>query len=330
MRGLRTVLVEQNDLGSGTSSRSSRLVHGGLRYLETGDLRLVLEANQERRVLLRIAPHLVWPLPFLFPVHRGDRVSLWRLGAGMWLYDLLALFRNVRTHRMLGKRARARGGADAAGARPGRRRPVLRCPVRRRATGARHGALRHPPRRAGGELHRASSALERTAGRVVGAQVEDRLTGERAVIRANVVVNATGPWADRVRTLEDAGAAPLLQPTKGIHVVVDRSRHRPPRGHHLHQPDRRPGALHPALGRSLLHRHHRHRDHRAAGPARHLRRRDRLPAPLGQRPLSQRAAGPRGRARHLGRAPSAARRSRTGAPRRAARASTRSSRARAG
>ncbi|MBA3556156.1 MAG: FAD-dependent oxidoreductase, partial [Gemmatimonadales bacterium] len=105
MRGLRTVLVEQNDLGSGTSSRSSRLVHGGLRYLETGELRLVLEANRERRVLLRIAPHLVWPLPFIFPVHRGDRVTLPRLAAGMWLYDLLALFRNVRTHRMLGKRA---------------------------------------------------------------------------------------------------------------------------------------------------------------------------------------------------------------------------------
>jgi len=105
MRGLRTVLVEQQDFAGGTSSRSSRLVHGGLRYLETGDLKLVLEANRERRVLLRIAPHLVWPLPFVFPLHRGDRISLWRLAAGMWLYDALALFRNVRTHRMLGKRA---------------------------------------------------------------------------------------------------------------------------------------------------------------------------------------------------------------------------------
>jgi len=68
MRGLRTVLVDQHDFGSGTSSRSSRLVHGGLRYLETGDLRLVLEANRERRILLRIAPHLVWPLAFVFYV----------------------------------------------------------------------------------------------------------------------------------------------------------------------------------------------------------------------------------------------------------------------
>src|SRR5688572_4670362 len=79
MRGLRTVLVEQGDLGAGTSSRSSRLIHGGLRYLEQGRLRLVLEANRERRVLLRLAPHLVRPLPFVFPLHQGDRVPLWRL-----------------------------------------------------------------------------------------------------------------------------------------------------------------------------------------------------------------------------------------------------------
>jgi glycerol-3-phosphate dehydrogenase len=105
MRGLRTILVEQNDLGSGTSSRSSRLIHGGLRYLEQGEFGLVLEANRERRVLQRIAPHLVWPLPFVFPVHRGDRISLWQLAAGMMLYDILALFRNVRAHRLLGKRA---------------------------------------------------------------------------------------------------------------------------------------------------------------------------------------------------------------------------------
>ncbi|HXS24084.1 MAG TPA: FAD-dependent oxidoreductase, partial [Gemmatimonadales bacterium] len=105
MRGLRTVLVEQADLASGTSSRSSRLIHGGLRYLEQGHLRLVWEANRERRVLLGIAPHLVRPLPFVFPLHRGDRIPLWRLAAGMWAYDLLALFRNVAAHRMLGKRA---------------------------------------------------------------------------------------------------------------------------------------------------------------------------------------------------------------------------------
>ena len=223
MRGFRTVLVEQNDLGSGTSSRSSRLVHGGLRYLETGDLRLVLEANQERRVLLRIAPHLVWPLPFVFPVHRGDRVSLWRLAAGMWLYDLLAMFRNVRTHRMLGKRAmlEAEPMLRERGLVGGARFYDAQCDDARLVLATARSAIHHGALVAN---YLAVLALERTAGRVVGAQVEDRITGERGVIRASVVVNATGPWADRVRLLEDAGAAPLLRPTKGIHVVVERSR----------------------------------------------------------------------------------------------------------
>ncbi|MBA2458784.1 MAG: glycerol-3-phosphate dehydrogenase/oxidase [Gemmatimonadales bacterium] len=223
MRGLRTVLVEQNDLGSGTSSRSSRLVHGGLRYLETGELRLVLEANRERRVLLRIAPHLVWPLRFIFPVHRGDRVSLPRLAAGMWLYDLLALFRNVRTHRMLGKRAvlEAEPMLRERGLLGGARFYDAQCDDARLVLATARSAMHHGALVAN---YVRVVALERTAGRVVGAQIEDRLTGERAAIRASVVVNATGPWADRVRTLEDAGAAPLLRPTKGVHVVVDRSR----------------------------------------------------------------------------------------------------------
>jgi len=223
MRGLRTVLVEQHDLGSGTSSRSSRLVHGGLRYLETGDLRLVLEANRERRVLLRIAPHLVWPLAFVFPLHRGDRVSLPRLAAAMWLYDSLALFRNVRAHRMLGKRSllEAEPMVRERGLLGGARFYDAQCDDARLVLATARSAIHHGALVAN---YVAVQALERTAGRVVGAQVEDQLTGETAVIRASVVVNATGPWADRVRRLEDAGAAPLLQTTKGIHIVVDRAR----------------------------------------------------------------------------------------------------------
>ncbi len=223
MRGLRVVLVEQNDLGSGTSSRSSRLVHGGLRYLETGDLRLVLEANRERRILLRIAPHLVRPLAFVFPVHRGDRLSLWRLNAGMWLYDLLALFRNVRMHRMLGKRAvlELEPMLRERGLRGGARFYDAQCDDARLVLATARSAIQYGALVA---TYTAVRSLERTAGRVVGAEVEDRLTGERAAIRASVVVNATGPWADRIRALEDAGVSPLLRPTKGVHILVDRSR----------------------------------------------------------------------------------------------------------
>jgi glycerol-3-phosphate dehydrogenase len=223
MRGLRTVLVEQQDFGSGTSSRSSRLVHGGLRYLETGDLRLVLEANRERRILLRIAPHLVWPLPFVFPLHRGDRIRFWQLAAGMWLYDALALFRNVRTHRMLGKRAllEAEPMLRERGLLGGARFYDAQCDDARLTLATVRSAVHHGALVAN---YTAVRALERTAGRVVGAQLLDQLSGASVTLRASVVVNATGPWADRVRGLEDSGAAPLLHPTKGVHIVVDRSR----------------------------------------------------------------------------------------------------------
>lgn len=223
MRGIGTVLLEQHDLASGTSSKSSRLVHGGLRYLEQGNLRLVFEANRERRTLLAIAPHLVRALPFVFPLHRGGRVPLWRLAAGMWLYDALALFRNVRRHRMLGKRAlldaeptlRERGllgGALYYDAQCDDARLVLataRSAILRGARVANYVAVR---------------ALTIEGGRIAGVEVEERLTGERALLRAAVVVNATGPWCDQLRKLEDPAAAPLLRLTRGAHIVVPRAR----------------------------------------------------------------------------------------------------------
>src|SRR3954470_13841610 len=103
VRGLRVVLLEMNDFASGTSSRSSRLIHGGVRYLEHGHLHLVFEASAERRRLLRLAPHLVRPLRFTWPVYRGARIARWKLGAGLMLYDALALFRNVGRHRRLSR-----------------------------------------------------------------------------------------------------------------------------------------------------------------------------------------------------------------------------------
>src|SRR3954452_3295711 len=103
LRGLSVALVEQNDFASGTSSRSSRLVHGGVRYLEHGHLHLVFESSAERRRLLRLAPHLVRPLEFTWPVYQGARIPRWKLGAGLMLYDALAMFRNVGRHRRLSR-----------------------------------------------------------------------------------------------------------------------------------------------------------------------------------------------------------------------------------
>jgi glycerol-3-phosphate dehydrogenase len=133
------------------------------------------------------------------------------------------MFRNVRTHRMLGKRAvlEAEPMLRERGLLGGARFYDAQCDDARLVLATARSAIHHGALVAN---YTGVVALERTAGRVVGAQVEDRLTGERAAIRASVVVNATGPWADRLRVLEDAGAVPLLRPTKGVHVVVDRSR----------------------------------------------------------------------------------------------------------
>src|SRR5947207_7153987 len=223
LRGYRTALIDKADFGAGTSSHSSRLIHGGIRYLEQYAFHLVFEASRERRVLLRIAPHLVRPLPFLFPVYRGARVPAWKLRAGMWLYDLLSAFRNVHWHRWLRAKnvrrvepgLRDRGLVGAAlyyDAQTDDARLVIatvRSAVRAGALAANYVEM---------------TALLKPDGRVRGAAVRDVLTGETASIRANVVVNATGPWSDRVRRLDDPNAAPIMRPTKGAHVIVPRQR----------------------------------------------------------------------------------------------------------
>ena len=176
MRGIRTALIDKGDFGSGTSSRSSRLVHGGLRYLEHGHFRLVFESSRERRVLRKIAPHLVWPRSFLFPVYPGGRVSRWKLEAGLWLYDLLALFRNVRRHRMLSKRAmlRAEPGLRSRGLTGGARYFDAQCDDARLALANARDAHRHGASVAN---YAAVERLEIADGRVRGAHVTDLVTG---------------------------------------------------------------------------------------------------------------------------------------------------------
>ncbi len=151
MRGLSVALIDKGDFASGTSSRSSRLIHGGVRYLEHGHLRLVFEASAERRRLLRLAPHLVRPLSFTWPVYPGQRLPLWKLAAGLTLYDALSLFRNVDRHRRL--RPEAVLEAEPALTRRGaaRRRALLRRRHGRRAAHSRERARRAAARRRRGE-----------------------------------------------------------------------------------------------------------------------------------------------------------------------------------
>jgi len=222
LRGLSTVLVEKGDFGGGTSGASSRLVHGGLRYLETGDIRLVFEASAERRRLLGQAPHLVQPLPFLFPVFRGGDVGFRKLQAGMWLYDTLSLFRNIQRHRMLRR-------GSVLGMEPNLRREGLRGAARYYDAAVDDARLALATARGAAEAGASLFSRTRVTGFALGdagiAAVEvARESQAPRTLYARAVVNATGPWLDRIREMADPGVAPRLRPTKGVHVVVDRQR----------------------------------------------------------------------------------------------------------
>lgn len=231
-RGLRTAVVEMGDLASGTSSRSSKLVHGGLRYLEQFEFSLVFEAVSERRILMDIAPHLVNPLGFLFPVYKGDRRRLTTITAGMVLYEGLSLFRSPQRYRTLKPRhvaeeepALAREGLKGAPLYYDCSTDDARLTLENALAATESGAVVSPWTRAV-KLHPDEN------GRLHSATVEDVFTGERKTIAASVIINATGPWTDGTislgraipgdgETLPDP-PRPLLRTTKGVHIVVQK------------------------------------------------------------------------------------------------------------
>ena len=214
MRGLRVLVVDGRDLAYGTSSRSSRLIHGGVRYLEQGEIGLVYEALRERRRLYKIAGHLVAPVQFLFPAYRGDRLPLWKLRVGLTLYDALSLYRS-RGHRTLSPAATRR--LEPLLAAEGLRGAVsyedavtddARLTLTTLQSARRHGAevLTYSPvlaLRREGELHVAEVA--------VGG-------GEAVRVRARAVFVAAGPWTSE--KLLGAAGRQLLSLSRGIHIVL--------------------------------------------------------------------------------------------------------------
>ncbi len=223
-RGLRTALVEARDFGEGTSSRSSRLIHGGLRYLEQFELDLVFEASRERRTLLRIAPHMVRPLEFLFPLYREGRVGRLTMTAGMWLYDALSLFRNIERHQMLSEGdvlwreptlspEGLLGGARYFDAQVDDARLVL-------------ATVRSAVEMGAAAANRLAAEILVEEGRTRGVRVRDAEAGGASEweIRASVVVNATGPWTDETALEAGISREPLLRPTRGTHIHVRRDR----------------------------------------------------------------------------------------------------------
>ena len=222
-RGFRTALVERDDFAAGTSSRSSRLIHGGVRYLEHGWFHLVFEASRERRRLLDNAPHLVRPLRFTWPVYENQRLAKWEIGAGLLMYDVLAMFRNVGKHKRLSAEDvlereplvlpdGLNGGATYWDATTDDARLTMLTAL--------------DAERAGAKLlnHAEVTGLTRTLDRVNGVIVRDIPSGMTFGVRAKVIVNATGPWTDAMRRWEDPTAAPAIRGTKGVHVLVPRER----------------------------------------------------------------------------------------------------------
>jgi glycerol-3-phosphate dehydrogenase len=230
-RGLSVALVERDDLSSGTSSRSTKLIHGGVRYLEKAvktldrsQFALVRDALHERSVLIRNAPHLCHPLPLVTPLY--SRLQVPYVMIGLKLYDLLAGRSNLRPSRFVNAKEAKR------------RFPQLK------ADGLRGGvvyydgqfddarmnvaiALSAAERGAVVLTHAEVTALHRDGGRLVGASVTDLVDGSVVDVAARAVVNAAGPYVDGIRLLDDASAEPMLTASSGVHIVLD-SRFAPP------------------------------------------------------------------------------------------------------
>jgi glycerol-3-phosphate dehydrogenase len=220
-RGLRTALVERDDFASGTSSKSSKLIHGGLRYLQQRDVRLVYEALAERQRLRHLAPHLVRVLPFMIPILTRDGVMNAKvaraLGSALWMYDVTGGARIGKVHRRLKKDAAlahmptlpADRLASAYLYYDARADDARLCLTVAR-TAAAHGAVVLNGARV--------AALRKDGGRASGATVH--VDGTEIEVRASVVINAAGVWADDVRALDEGVHPDSIRPAKGIHITV--------------------------------------------------------------------------------------------------------------
>ena len=219
-RGLRTVLFEQHDFAKGTSSRSTKLVHGGVRYLQQGNIKLVMEALRERGLLLRNAPHLVHNQQFVVPNYKWWEKPFY--GIGLKIYDKMAGKLGLGPSQFLSKEDTLvlAPTLDPEGLKGG----VLyhdgqfddaRLAISIAQTAAAEGAilLNYFP----------VQALLKMQHTIAGVWVKDALTGKEYEIRSKVVINATGVFADRILQMDEPNREPLLQPSQGIHLVVDQS-----------------------------------------------------------------------------------------------------------
>ena len=220
--GLRVALVDAGDFAGATSSASSKLLHGGLRYLQTGAVKLVAENHFERRAVSRqVAPHLANPLTFYLPVYKGGPHGAAKLGAGVFAYSALSAFGDGVGHLLSPSKA----AQDVPELRTDNLRAVAvygddQMNDSRMALMTVRGAVE-----SGATVlnHAAVTGLRFTRGRVTGAELKDTLSGDEFGVSARLVLNATGPWVDHLRRMEDEHAAPSIRLSKGAHLVLKRT-----------------------------------------------------------------------------------------------------------
>lgn len=222
MRGLSVLLLDKTDIAAGTTSWSSRLIHGGLRYLEYAEVGLVRESLRERERLLHLAPHLVHPLPLTIPIHEWHKRGPWMIRAGMIAYDLLSFDKSLPRHRMMSAEQvrmhesglNPNGLEGAARYYDAQVTFPERVAVENAVDAASHGAVV----KTGAEV----VDLIVEAGVVHGAVWRDAYTGEEGHARAHVTINVAGPWVDRVLAELGLGDLPrMIGGTKGSHIIVD-------------------------------------------------------------------------------------------------------------
>jgi glycerol-3-phosphate dehydrogenase len=226
LRGMKVTLVDAHDFAAATSSRSSKLIHGGLRYLDQFEFRLVHEARRERRLLRKLAPHLAWPVPFLFPIYQGDPYSPLKVRLGLSIYDLLGNLGTADRHQSLSKEEMLQrvpllqsDGLRAGALYHDSMTDDSRLTIENIVDAASHGAVIANY----AEVRGFKLGTQKANGRpiVTTAEVEDRRTGERIEISSRFWVNATGPWVDYVRALLPGyDGSKTIRLTKGTHIMV--------------------------------------------------------------------------------------------------------------
>lgn len=218
LRGAKVALIEKDDFASGASGKTTKLIHGGLRYLEQLNFRLVCESLRERAILLRQAPHLVKPLEFIIPVYKHDARSLLKIRTGVYIYDRFAAGNNICPHRTLKKHEvlsleqninslNLKGGVLYSDAQMDDIRLCLDNAIAAYDAGA--------------SVSNKTEAIGfiKDRGRITGIEALDKLTGEQFLIRASMVINATGAWSNRIVKMDEPANPEITRPTKGIHIV---------------------------------------------------------------------------------------------------------------